>query len=278
MKKTLYLFVTALFLILTAGCDKTNDNENGSGRLVIRVTDAPFNISLIESATVTITKVELRKAGGSDNDGSSFMVLSEDTLTYNLLELRNGLTEELLNMEVPQGKYDLIRLYVAEAGLTVKDHAAPFRVKVPSGGQTGIKIFIAPYLEVEGGLTSELLLDFDLSKSFELRGNTMNQGYINGFIFKPVIRCANLSTAGRIEGLVTDTLKAKIKNARVWISRDTVFASAYTDTLGFYKFIGIPAGTYSIFANKEGYDTVKFESIKVTAGNRLIQNFVLPKR
>ena len=78
----------------------------------------------------------------------------------------------------------------------------------------------------------------------------------NGFIFKPCIRAANLTTAGRVEGMVTDTSEVKIKEAKVWIAQDTVMATTFADTLGFYAIIGVPAGTYSIFATKEGYDTV----------------------
>ncbi len=278
MKKTLLLFLAAAFLALVGGCDKITNNDSNIGRLVIKVTDGPFEIDLIESATVTITKVEIRKAGKGDTDGYPFIVLSEDTVTYDLLELRNGVSEELVNLEVPKGEYDLMRLYVEEAGLTVKEYTAPFKVKVPSGKETGIKIFMDPYLRVEGGLTSELLLDFDLSKSFEIRGNLNHPEDMNGFIFTPVIRASNLSTAGRIEGLVTDTVSVKIKNAKVWVKQDTVIATAYTDTLGFYGFLGIPAGTYSIFANKEGYDTVSYAGIKVIEGNKTIQNFILPQK
>jgi hypothetical protein len=169
----------------------------------------------------------------------------------------------------------MIRLYVAEAGLKLKDNDAPYSVKVPSGSQTGIKMHIYPYLVVSDGLTAELLLDVDLSKSFVLRGNMHNN---NGFIFKPVIRAANMTTAGRIEGMVKDTSDVKVKEATVWIEQDTVVATAFADTLGYYAIIGVPAGTYSISATKEGYDTVRFEGVKIIAGNKTTQNFELTKK
>jgi len=55
-------------------------------------------------------------------------------------------------------------------------------------------------------------------------------------------------------------------------------ATTFADTLSYYAIIGVPAGTYSIFANKDGYDTVKFEGIKVIAGNKTIQNFILTNK
>jgi len=277
MKKILFTILAVAFVVMLSGCSElfNNDQTDGKSRLVIKITDDPFDISYIESATVTITKVEIRRAGDSVSDGNPFMVLSDDTVTIDLIDLRNGLTETLIDMEIEDGEYDLVRLYVMEAGLKLKDIEDPYKVKVPSGGQTGIKIFISPALNVSGDLTEELLLDVDLSRSFVLRGN-MDQN--NGFIFKPVIRAANMTTAGRIEGMVKDTAKVKVKEAKVWITRDTTVATAFADTMGYYAIIGVPAGTYSIFATKEGYDTVKYENISVLAGSKTVRDFILTKK
>jgi hypothetical protein len=271
MKKPVIILLAAAMLLLTGACNKTGTGD-GQGRLVIKVTDDPFDINSIESATVTITKVEIRKAGDGVSDGNPFIMLSDDTMTVNLMDLRNGVTETLLDLDIPEGEYDLVRLYVEEAGLKLIDFPDAYNVKVPSGRQTGIKLHINPSINVSGGLTSEMLLDFDLSRSFVLRGN---MDHNNGFIFKPCIRVSNLTTAGRIEGMVTDTSDVKIKEAKIWIAQDTVMATAFADTLGYYAIIGVPAGTYSIFANKDGYDTVKFDGIKVIAGNKTVQNFTL---
>ncbi|MBE0679743.1 MAG: DUF4382 domain-containing protein [Bacteroidales bacterium] len=275
MKRIVLIVMTASFLLSMGACNETGNPGDGNGRVVIKVTDAPFDISAIESATVTITRVEIKKVGDGISDGNPFVTLSDDTVTIDLIDLRNGITETLLEMDIPAGEYDMIRLYVDEAGLKLRDYDDPYRVKVPSGSQTGIKIKIYPYLEVAEGLTSELLLDVDLSRSFVLRGNMHNN---NGFIFKPVIRAANLTTAGRIEGMVTDTADVKIKEATLWLEQDTVMATAFADTLGFYAIIGIPAGTYSISATKEGYDTVRFDGVKIVAGNKTVRNFELTKK
>jgi len=273
--KKIFVFAAVIALFIS-GCSKS---ENTPGRLIVKVTDDPFNISYVESATVTITKIELKKAGHNQNPGENpFIVLSEDTITLDLINLRNGITEELVNLEIPAGTYDQVRLYVDNAGLKIREHISPFHCKVPSGPQTGIKIFIRPALVVEGGLTSELLLDFDLSRSFLMLGNLHHHMGVNGFIFKPVIRAVNNSSAGRIQGFVTDTSKVKIVNAKVWLTRDTVITTAYTDTLGYYAMIGIPAGNYSISATKENYDTVNIKDIKVVAANRTVVNFSLTKK
>ena len=271
MKKLLFAIFAAA--VLMSGCNKSETTNGGPGKLSVRITDDPFNISFVESATVTITKIEIRKTGS--NDGNPFVVLTETPVTVDLFQLRNGITQELVNLEIPQGDYDLIRLYVDEASLKLKEHAESFNLKVPGGSQTGIKVFISPGIHVEGGISAELILDFDLSKSFVMRGNMQHAAGVNGFIFKPVIKATNNSLAGRIEGFVTDTSLLKVANARVWIQQDTIIATAFADTLGHYAFIGVPAGTYSMFATKENYDTAAAEGINVVSANRTVQEFIL---
>lgn len=275
MKRTLLIILAAVSILLMPGCNKSS--LDGSGRLVIKVTDAPFPISSIESATVTITKVEIRKAGDGVPDGNPFIVVSTEPKTFDLLDLRNGLVEELVNLEIPQGSYDLIRLYVDEAGLKIKD-GGDFSVKVPSGKQTGIKLFIEPAINVAGGLTSEVLLDFDLSNSFVMRGNLNSPHGINGFIFKPVIRVVNTSTAGTLEGLVTDKLDVHVDSASVWVAKDTIVASTMADSLGKYRIIGLPAGTYSVFAAKENFDTVRVDGVDIVEGNKTILDLILTSK
>jgi hypothetical protein len=275
MKKLFFTLFAATLILFFTGCSKTGDN--GNGRLVIKITDAPFPVSYIESATVTVTKVEIRKAGDCVSDGNQFSVIWEGSSEFNLLELRNGLVEKLPDLAIPAGEYDLIRLYIDEASLKVKDGDS-FNVKVPSGQQTGIKIFIRPGLVIDGGLTSELILDFDLSRSFVMRGNMDSPAGIKGFIFKPVIRAVNNSTAGRLEGKVTDKTNVKIKEASIIVKQDTVVATAIADTMGYYAIIGLPSGTYSVLAAKENYDTVKVDAVNIVEGNRTILDFILPDK
>jgi hypothetical protein len=274
-------FVGAAIMLLAACQELIKDDPSGPsndpsdqamGNLVIRLTDAPFPVELIEKAEVIITKVEIRHE--NDTGGYPFMTLLEDTLTFDLLELRNGVTAELLDTALPTGTYDLVRLYVHEASLTIKDMDT-YHMKVPSGAQTGIKIFIDPAVRIKGGLTAELLLDFCLEKSFVMKGNMNSPAGIKGFNFKPVIRAVNQSTAGSIEGIVMDTSMLELPNASVWIEQDSVIANTVSDSAGFYALIGIPEGYYSIYATKENYDTVSFENVEIVAGNKSIQDFTL---
>lgn len=261
-------------LILFTECqDITDGHHDQIGNLVIKLTDAPFPIDMIDEATVNIVKVEIRKKSEGEEEGYPYITLSEESLEFNLLDLRNGVTADLVEMEIDPGNYDLISLYVDEASLVVKE-GETYGLKVPSGAQTGIKIFIEPELHVAGGLTTEVLLDFNIEKSFILKGNANTPAGIKGFNFKPVIRAVNITTAGTVEGVVdyADTLQQDVS---VWIAQDTVITSAFTDTSGYYAMPGIPAGFYALSAAKEGFDTITVEGVEIVAGNLTRQNFTL---
>jgi uncharacterized repeat protein (TIGR02059 family) len=269
MKKLLFAIFAAA--VLVSGCNKT-ETTGGPGRLSVKITDDPFDISSVESAEITISKIEIRKAGA--NEGDPFIELAMDPVIIDVFQLRNGITEELVNLEVPEGDYDLVRLFVDEADLKLKEIDNTFNMKVPSGQQTGIKVFINPAIHVEGGISAELLLDFDLSRSFVMRGHNAQ----NGFLFKPCIRATNISTAGRIEGIVSDNSQEKvgIENATVSLQKDAEEpVTALTNASGHYVFIGVPAGTYSMSAAKENYVAASVDGVVVIAGNKVTRDFAL---
>lgn len=262
-----------MFAIILAGlmyaCSEDN-NSVGSGTLKIHLTDAPFPTDLVEEANVTINKIEIRRS--DDIEGNRFVILSEEEMTFNLLDLTNGITAALVDMEIESGAYDLIRLYVSDAGIKLKN-GEEYDLKVPSGSQTGIKVFIDPALIVSDGLTSELLLDFDVSKSFVLKGNINSPAGIKGFNFKPVIKASNLSTSGRIIGVVNDVDEQKLEGVQVaLIAADTVYTTSFTDEEGAYAIIGVDAGTYGLRFEKEGYEVLDIADIMVVAANSTVVN------
>ncbi|MFW6104078.1 MAG: DUF4382 domain-containing protein [Bacteroidota bacterium] len=274
----LIAFTTMLFAVTSCEEEGTAGmlQEKGEGQLNVQLTDAPISLDLIEEANVTISKIEIRKdlEGQESDTANPFMTLYDSTETYNLMELRNGVTETLVDMEVPVGEYDLIRMYVDSAGLTLTNGDS-YDVKVPSGEQTGIKIFIDPAIQVASGLTSNLLLDFDLSKSFILKGNMNSPAGVKGFNFKPVIRAVNQTTAGQISGAVTDTSESIVEDAAVWIEQDTVVTTTYSDSTGGYSILGVEEGIYDLYAVKDGYDTTMVQDVEVVAGNETTRDIEL---
>jgi len=74
---------------------------------------------------------------------------------------------------------------------------------------------------------------------------------------------------GNIEGWVTlyDDLGNRIQDkSGVNISLEETSLSAYSDTDGYWEIIGIPAGIYDFFFQKDNFFTVKFRNIQFVGG------------
>jgi len=259
-----------ILIPMLAGVILTGCKNNDTGTIKISLTDAPFPAEWVTEANVTIDQIEIRNSGASDT--SKYVVLSEEAQSFNLLDLANGVTASLVNLEIPVGNYDLIRLRVSTAEVVMTDGTV-YTLAIPSGSTSGIKVFINPDLEVAGGLTSELLLDFDVSKSFVVQGKTDTISDIKGFHFKPVLRVANVSTTGRITGTVLKADTTGFPGVTISvIAGDSVLTSAISDTEGKYTILGIPAGTYDLTAEAPNVEAVTVTGVTVVAGNKTDQD------
>ena len=284
--RAVFGFFVAAAALLT-GCSDSNDSPStdGTGRLVVKLTDKPFPYDLVSEANVTVFKVEARRADGDDDSeeeegGSPYVVLMEEEIPVNLLDLVNGVTAELADVEVPAGTYDLVRVYVKGVNVVLADNRT-FDLKVPSGEQTGIKVFIEPGITVTGGLSSDLLLDFDVSSSFVAKGNLDTAAGINGFNFKPVIKATNVSVAGTLAGRVTfmeEDVETGIEEAQVTVlAADTVNTTAPTDADGNYTIMGLLAGSYRVVAEAAGFISSDTLDVQIDVANVTRQDFLLEK-
>lgn len=288
--KQLGLIFTGVFLsiFLLVSCNDDENSPQGTmGRINVHLTDSPYPIDLIKSAFVTIDKVEIRQHLESDQgeNEDSFIVISEANIEIDLLKLTNGITEQIASVDLEAGTYNQIRLHVVDATIVLND-GTEFDLKVPSGESSGLKIKFDPEIQITEGQTSDVLLDFDVSRSFVVKGNIGSK--IIGFNFKPVVRGAFLGLAGRVEGNVADTLGIPLENAMVklWIPADestnivetddeTFEVSSFTSADGKFKLIGIPSGTYSLSCEIEGYIGDTINNITVTSGQSTSINFKL---
>lgn len=286
MKNYVLTMLSAFIALLTFSCSDNNEESgDATGRLIVKLTDAPFPYELVSEANVTIFKIDARNTSMDEEDpeagedaGSPFVVLMEEEVEVNLLDLTNGVTETLVNQDFPVGNYDLVRIYVKGVNVVLTD-GTTYDLTVPSGAQTGIKVFIKPGLTVEGGLTSELLLDFDVSRSFVPQGNLSSVSGITGFNFKPVIKASNVSTTGTLGGMVTTTIEEAVtplEGAQISVfAADTLNTTTFTDGEGAYTIMGLVAGSYDVMVELEGYTSQEVDGIQITAANKTTQDFEL---
>lgn len=284
--KHLKLIITGIILAVFAfiSCNQEEISMENKGRVNVHITDAPFPINLVSKTIVTIDAVEIRKMSEAEveDDETSFILLAEGETEIDLLELTNGITEQIASADIEVGTYDMIRLHVVNAKVILND-GTEYDLQMPSAYTSGLKIKIQPAISINEGQTSDVLLDFDVNRSFVVKGSLDTQ--ISGFIFKPVVRGVYLGAAGRIEGNVSDIQGNPLENTLVKLfipevenelsENDSLIVSSFTDTEGNYKLIGLPANSYILTAELEGFKSDTTENISVTAGQSTIVNLEL---
>jgi hypothetical protein len=140
---------------------------------------------------VTISRVYLV---GNDDGPVDLMAESDPPLTFDLLDLRNGVEAFLADHAVPAGTYEQLRLVVEDAdvtlvdGLTFSDGSSTRTLFVPSGMQSGIKVLLASPLEADAGQITIVVVDFDVDQNFVLRGNATPPTQIDDILFTPVLQ------------------------------------------------------------------------------------------
>jgi hypothetical protein len=304
---------TAILLIILSAvfssCSLIQTGEptkTGVGKVVISVTDAPFPVKDVKNVFVNVDKVELRVSGGLCNGtngehigkgyfkdhgnwksswfhyenfdcDSGFVTVFSATkpVEIDLLKLQNGLTSMLAKADIPVGSYDIIRLHLVNATIVLEN--ATITLNLPSSNASGLKIRLDSDLVVEeGDNIAEVLLDFDLSRSFIAFGYPGGKKGIMGFFFNPVIRAINHPKSGTIFGTVYQGNFNPVEGALVTVlKKDTIVTTAITNSKGFYKVIGLPVGIYNLKAEKEGYTTANIKDINVICRGEIMKNIQL---
>jgi hypothetical protein len=254
-------------------------------RLRILVTDAPFPFESVKSAIVLVRRIEIRPVDGP------FETLMEwpNGRELDLVELRNGVMNILYAGDPDPGDYDALRIIVEAKEITIEDGGVEktfTEFKVPSGEQTGIKVYIKPVVNVVTDLTRDIILDINLDKSFIVQGNPKTPAGIKGFIFKPVVKAVNKTVAGSLtfrvmsdNGTPDDRSDDFYLNNAGYQVVDTTedpeetVASGSTGTdpndrtvQGYAFHPGILAGSYRLDVSYRDHDTHQ-QRLNIVAGN-----------
>lgn len=264
MRKTISMLAALAFAAAPmVGCGDSDLSGSNTGRINVKLTDAPFPFSEVSSVNVFITRIDgstgeqsdLEIADDTDHDGWTTLV-SPNT-SFNLLTLSGGNTTSLGIASVPAGTYRSFRLILDTDQSSVIVNNTPVNVVWPSAGQTGIKVLLDQPYVVADGTTNDLLLDFDVGSSFVMRGNSITQ---NGLLFKPVIHAATVTAAASLSGTVhqDSAAGAVVAGATIEVLKagtaidDTVsanvVATGVTDVNGAFTIAFIPVGTYVVRA------------------------------
>lgn len=175
--RTLGAAVALALSTLLAACDGSNPSgPGGTGRLVVRMTDAPT--AGATEINVHITGLTVKRAGAPVER------ISGDVGTIDLLTLLD--TSMLLTAaNVPAGEYEFIQVELSEEGSSVVEAGT---------GDTFPLVIASDEVKVLGGFTvadngtTTVLLDFDAAASLRHLGN-------GEWLLTPVISLANAGSA-----------------------------------------------------------------------------------
>jgi len=262
----------------------------------VLVTDKRFDLDLVQEALVHVTKITLSPGDdegddedgdhddqGDDDDqgegegdedsmghghhghgGGSVVVYPGPGIVVSLLDLRDGISAELTTGQVPAGRYQLARLYIDDAKLTLTNgnvySTNDGNLDLTCANSSGLKIFFDPPLDISADSDTALLLDFDLTRTFR-PVPADDPLHATKFLLMPGIRAINRTTTGDLRGHVTEDDgmggQVGVETATVYVlppgETDPANAVASTATVsdGSYAVLGLKPGTYDVLAVKD---------------------------
>jgi hypothetical protein len=297
MKTKLALTAGIALAALTAACNGSTDSglltDNSTGQLNLQLTDAPFPFSQVKRVDVFVVRIDAKTAdidsaeAANESDSSGWKTLVSPNVSINLLDLAGGKTSNLGVATLPAGTYRGFRMIIDtdKSSVTLTDGSTP-NVKWPSAGKNGLKIVLDQPVVVSG--TQTLLLDFDVGRSFVMRGNSISQ---NGLLFRPVIRATTQQSTGILSGSVhADTpTGAGVAGATIEVLKsgstldDTnstdVVRTGMTDASGNFTLSFLAPGTYVVRATPttaSGYKPALLTgNVTITAGATSSGNIIV---
>jgi len=271
------LIASSLFIFILSACAGVID----TGTLFLSLSDA--TTAEYNAVYVTIQEVQVHT-----DEGGNWQRVASPNKTYNLLELVNGVREQLGITELETAHYTQMRLIIGKspddtinllserhpyANYIIDNADTYYELKIPSGYQTGIKIVHG--FDITENEITELILDFDASRSIVKAGNS------GQWLLKPTVKVLDTADYSIISGtVIAPDAEGVLVSAQVYDpgaddEKDSVViqASTIADENGFYT-IFLHPGTYNIVAYKDGYNP-ECGKISLASNSSYIQDFTL---
>lgn len=236
-------------IVLVAACQKESSVTATTDELTSRV-PSTIHVYLTDDQNlvfdkvfIDIKKVEIKlEDNGVDSLGGWFS-LSITPGVYDILRFRNGVDTLFGTGTIPANrKLQKIRLTLGNNNTVVMNgQTKPLKVK--DNNNEVIAKLDASNVEMSGTDQFLFWIDFDAGKS--IKTDNSGSGNNNGFELRSNIRIFSKKKSGRIEGRVLPAAAQAIVSAIN--GTDTV--TARPEREGEFKFVGLKAGTYSLYFN-----------------------------
>jgi Domain of unknown function (DUF4382) len=243
------------------------------GTLSVGLTDAPA--CGFDAVNVTVTKVRVNKsASAGESDGGWTDITLATPKKVNLLNLTNGVLENLGQTSLEAGQYNQLRLVLDSNANGTANTVVPSGSKVeqpletPSAVQSGLKLVGS--FNVEAGQRADVVIDFDACKSVVTRGK-------GAYALKPVLKMLPSAING-ISGFVSPAVLGK--NVMVSAQQNGTIVSATTPnpTTGEFLLSRLAPGNYDVVitANDSGAAVIGAVPVASTSSNTALSTAAAP--
>lgn len=245
---------------LIAACGG-GSGDGAAGSVRLHLTDAPACGYDEVNVTVERVRVHAKANAGANEAGWSELVLSP-ARRVDLLDLTNGVLEELGTLPLPAGSYTQVRLVLSPnsgadplANSVRPTGGVEQALTTPSAQQSGTKI--QANFSVAANQVADLVLDFDACRSLVAAGNS---GQI---LLKPVISATPVFAAAgnAIQGHVDASLVGVTVSAQ---QGGAVRRSTVPDATGRFVLSPLAVGSYEVVLGAQGRATAVLTGVPVT--------------
>jgi hypothetical protein len=247
-------YITVALLLVGLGflisCDTMEPGSTGN--FILYLSDAPGEF---DEVNIVVESVALHKVE------EGWITINNESRSFNLLELTNGLTAVLGEASLDAGRYTEIRLIIGDGSNVVID-GQPYNLQIPSGIQTGLKL--VKTFEIDPDYTYELLFDLDAHRSVH------QVGIAAAYTLQPAYRLQHIATSGSIAGNV-QPIEARAV-ITVYQNGEIVTTTYANETNGDFKVIHLPEGEYSLHyePRKAGFQEYTLNSVTVSVGETTV--------
>ncbi len=243
------LLVPLAAILVVMGCSSNNSTGPNSAQGELRMTliDSPGSF---DHVYIQVDRVDVHKAGADSSSG--WITVNSTPRMFDLLALTNGANALLGDVVLDSGQYTQIRLAIGDSSNVVVA-GVPYPLNVSSA--TGLKL--NHEFNIVGGQLYLLTLDFNAESSIIVTG-------LNQYKLVPVIRVVATSVSGSISGTISPVIARP--TVTTVVGADTISTAADTTT-GFFKLMGLPAGSFSVSITPSDtlYRDTTITSVAVTA-------------
>jgi uncharacterized protein DUF4382 len=264
------LLLTASLVLSLIGCgSNSSDSQTGTqtGTLGVSLTDAPAGG--FDAVNVTVSKVRVHQsADATENDTDWSEITLSPAKKINLLNLTNGVLDDLGQTSLPAGHYTQLRLVLsANTGTIIANSVVlsgtttEIPLVTPSAVQSGIKLINE--FDVGAGQHVDLVLDFDAMKSVIRRGN-------GTYALKPVIRIIPALLNG-IGGFVDPTLSGGNVSVTAQLNGAVVRSTSPNAQTGEFFLARLAPGSYDVVLVADGRTTAVIAGVPISSSTSTAQ-------